>query len=308
MIRVIYSHITAKAPSALMPEPTDSTTLSRASTLVAGAPDDYTGYTTARQQLAPFVPATLPDTISKPLKRLRVSNKLRVTVKTWLTNIDSGSSQSNILWLLENPVSTQCSAILYSVVAALDRPILSFSCSHVDIKANTDIAPEALLRNMVYSFLHTLLTYLDTHLPDVRQRIDASSFSSLDGSTSSIPTALMLLGNLLDNLPTSCVVIIDNAQFLDKDALKTDLLELFALFGRRPNRAFASFEGAHKLLLTTRGLAGVLAEMGREGRLTRLKTGAEVLESGGYILWEELRMGVEGMKVKSEGKEMEMQK
>ena len=114
-------------------------------------------------------------------------------------------------------------------------------------------------------------------------------------------TAITLLGNLLDNLPTSCIVIIDNSQFLDKPAVKPHLREFFNLFGRRPNRTYASFEGSHKLLLTSKGFPGVLANLSSEKRLTQFNTENQVVQSAGYILWEDVKSTVEGMQVAETG-------
>ena len=160
MMRVIYSHITANNPSIIMPDPTDpNIPLSRASTLLPGDADDYTGYTTARQQLAPFITPTMPDQLSQTLKRLRIKHRLHLTLKTWLTNLDSASTATNILWLLDKPTSTKISSILFSTLTSQDRPVLAFSCSHVDSK-NHDITPE----NSVQKY-NLLLPLHPPHLP-----------------------------------------------------------------------------------------------------------------------------------------------
>ena len=45
----------------------------------------------------------------------------------------------------------------------------------------------------------------------------------------------------------------------------------------------------------------MLSDMSLEKRLTRLATKDQIVQSGGYILWEELKVTVEGMKVAEEG-------
>ena len=285
-----------------MPEPGPTTTISRASTLVPGSADDYTGYTTALQQVAPFVTPAVPDSLSASLKRLKVQHGLHSTTKKWLTSLDSSSPQSNILWLYDNPLSIQSSAFIYTALSEIDRPVLSYSCSHLSTANKTGtIPPDARLSYMIYSFLGILLTYLDTHLPTVRQRIDAPAFESLDGSPNSIPLAITLLGNLLDNLPCPCTVIIDNFEHIGKALNSSYLRDFFELFSRRPDRQFASFEGSHKLLVTTPGPWPMLSEMRGAKKLTGLGTREQGIRedgSGGYVFWEEIRDVIEGMKVK----------
>lgn len=48
----------------------------------------------------------------------------------------------------------------------------------------------------------------------------------------------------------------------------------------------------------------MLSDMSLEKRLTRLATKDQVVQSGGYILWEEMKAAVEGMKVAAEGVDM----
>jgi hypothetical protein len=281
--------------------PGEPTSLSRASTLVP-SPDDYTAYTTASDQLFPFLPPPpTPTTLAASLKRLRVTHKLRLPIKTFLTTFYSASTQSNILWLLDHPGSTQVSAIFHSVLTSLDKPVLSFSASHIDpSNKSLDLSPITILVHAIYTFLHQLLNYLTAHAAEVRQRIDAPAFASLDGTITTLPTAITLLGNLLDNLPGPCIIILDNMQFLDKDALQPQLKEFYALFARRPDRSFATYDGTHKLMMTTRGISAGLSDMGMGKELTRCTTKTEVIppgNGGGYVLWEEVKSTVEGWKV-----------
>ena len=48
----------------------------------------------------------------------------------------------------------------------------------------------------------------------------------------------------------------------------------------------------------------MLSDMSLEKRLTRLATKDQVVQSGGYVLWEEMKATVEGMKVAEEGVDM----
>ena len=124
----------------------------------------------------------------------------------------------------------------------------------------TAIPPDALLRNLLYSCLGGLFRYLDTNLPEVRKCIDVGALNCLDWSTTSIDAAIKLLGNLLSNLSTSCIMIIDKFQFLDKPAIKPHFLAFVNLFGLHDQEAEASFKGDHKLLLTSAGLPSVLTQ------------------------------------------------
>jgi hypothetical protein len=305
MIRVLEHKLAALTSTMTTSQPSSdpsNTTLSRASTLLPNDPEDYTGYLTALQQISPFVPAFIANIIASSLRRLKCSFKLHSALKAFLTNLDSASLQSNTLWLLDSPSCTQISSILFSVHTQLDRPVLAFSCSHIS-PSGQDISPETILTNLLYHFLYSLLLYLNTHLSTLpNRRIDASGFAQLDGSPTSIPVAITLLSNLLDDLPCPALCIIDNFQQLDKPANQKNLEELFTLFSRQTNRAYASFEGAHKLLVTTRGGTGMLLDMVRDKKVVMVRTGNEVGVGGRagmrYEVWEEVKGMVEGVMVR----------
>lgn len=303
MLRVIYHHLQTTsmppAPSLQAPTPAgDPSSLSRASTLVP-SPDDCTAYTTASQQLSPFLPPpNPPPKLASSLHRLRITYKLHIPLKTFLTTLDSPSPQHNILWVHDHPASTQISAIIHSVLTSQDKPILSFSASHINpANRSLDVPAPTLLIHAIYTFLHQLLNYLTTHPTPANnpRRIDAPSFGSLDGTQTTLPTALLLLGNLLDELCCPCVFVLDNMQFLDKPALQPYLADFYALFSRKPNRVSARYEGSHKLLVTTRGGSAGLSDRGIAKGLGRCATNGQVVSgSGGVVVWEEVKGMVEG--------------
>jgi hypothetical protein len=254
-------------------------------------PATFAEYEKARTKISPYVPRVMTDQASAALKKLRGDHKLIDTLRKWL--LESDEKEKNCLWLLQPP-ATQMSAIMYDVGTTLKRPILAYSCRQLD-ENGQDIATRTLFTQLLYAFLDSLLGYL-ADAKDARQRIDAAGFAQLNGEFSSAPQAITLLGNLLDNVPKACVCIIDNFERLDVsgDPQVTSLLKDFmGLFRQDAGRAYAHFQGRHKLCLTTKGPTSLLADITRVGDLEQLKTGDHIIDRGRYLVWEELKTASE---------------
>ena len=263
---------------------------------IAAMPNEpaFEGYVDARTKISPYVPRPMPDDVSAALKKLKSDNKLIQILRNWLLDSDSDANH-NILWLL-SPSALKLSAIVYSASREASHPVLAYSCRQLD-DAGADIPTRTTFTQMLYSFLDALLGSLQQS-KDAKQRIDASLFQALDGTFATAASAITLTGNLLDNLPTACVCVIDNFQRLDvvgDPQVKSLVKDFLGLFKVDAGRAGANYQGRHKLLLTTKGLTEMLVDMGANGEVERCKTDDRI-DKGRYAVWEEMRTAVKAGK------------